>query len=154
MRRPYISTYFSPLRGAAQVVIGFIDRVDRSLDCAIYSLTHDSITDALIRAHKRGVKIRILMDKEQSGLASADDERLQAAGIAVRRDIRAGFMHAKYAVADHNVPRKWAVLEGSMNWTANGDARNIEHFQIVRLDRTVDEFAAHFKSIWDDNAPR
>jgi len=62
------------------VVIGFIDRCTTSIDAAVYSITHDGIADALIRAYVRGVQVRVLMDKAQAGNRYADDERMAAIG--------------------------------------------------------------------------
>lgn len=134
-------------------MVGFIDRTVKTLDIAIFSLTHDDIADAIIRAHQRGVRVRVLADKGQAGLSSADTSRLAAAGVPVQLDMHAGFMHAKYAVADATEQGHWAVLAGSFNWTRNADEKNVEHFQIVRLKKSVDAFAEHFSGLWDGNAP-
>ena len=69
----YASVYFSPNQGADDTVIGFIDRCEKTLDVAVYSITHDDIAAALIRAHQRGVRVRVLMDKTQAGNRYADD---------------------------------------------------------------------------------
>tara|TARA_Y100000310_G_scaffold164863_2_gene164615 strand:+ start:8567 stop:9037 length:471 start_codon:yes stop_codon:yes gene_type:complete len=145
-RRPYVSTYFSPNRGAADVVIGFIDRCSSTIDAAVYSVTHDGIAAALIRAHHRGVRVRLLMDKAQAGSKYADDEHIAAAGVPVRRDTQSGLMHTKYMVGDGK-----AVASGSFNWTKGADMRNVETFNIMRLSYVVKDFAAHFKAIWADN---
>ena len=100
MRRPYASVYFSPKRGSAQVLAGFIDRTEKTLDCAIYSLSHDLIADALVNAHRRGVQVRVLMDKTQAGGKNSDDERLRAAGIEVRIATHFKIFHHKVAIAD------------------------------------------------------
>lgn len=149
MRRPYLSTYFSPDRGAAQVVIGFIDRAEHTLDCAVYCLTHDEMAAALIRAHQRGVRVRVVLDKTLAGQFAADVGVLAAAGVPVRLS-GAGTMHAKYAVCDHKRDGKWAVLSGSLNWTARADERNVEQFQVARLASAVGEFAAHFETLWNE----
>jgi phosphatidylserine/phosphatidylglycerophosphate/cardiolipin synthase-like enzyme len=154
MARKYSSVYFSPKRGAAATLIGFLDRTKYTLDCAVYSITHEGIANALIRAHQRGVKVRVVTDKAQAGMSSAKDERLEAAGIEVRRDTKSGLMHAKYAVCDEGKSGKFAVAAGSFNWTANADENNVEHFQVLRLKATVAEFGAHFEQLWADNAPK
>jgi len=77
----YFSSYFSPKRGTADVIIGFIDRCETTLDIAVYSITHDQISESIIRAHNRGVKVRVLIDKSQAGNKYADDEKFEEAGI-------------------------------------------------------------------------
>ncbi len=148
-RRPYVSTYFSPNRGSADVVIGFIDRCTRSIDAAVYAITHDGIADALIRAHRRGVKVRVLMDYVMSTSKYADDERLEQAGLEVRRDIKAGSMHTKYVIGDDV-----AVATGSFNWTKGADRRNVENFVVIRLRYVIRDFIEHFAEVWEINSPR
>jgi phosphatidylserine/phosphatidylglycerophosphate/cardiolipin synthase-like enzyme len=146
----YVSTYYSPADRAAGHVIGFIDFLspgDR-LDVMVYSITHDDIAEALIRAHQRGVVVRVLIDKVQASSSYADDEKLEAVGIAVRRDTQAGSMHHKVAIENGKV-----VGLGSFNWTKNADSRNAENWNIVRLKYVAERYQAEFDRLWDLNAP-
>lgn len=144
----YVSAYFSPDRGAATTVIGFIDRCETTLDTAVYSLTHDQIADALIRAHQRGVKVRVLIDKLQASNQYADDEKLRGAGIEVREDTQSGLMHNKFAVDGTK-----AVATGSFNWTKNADEKNAENFVVIRLSYMVEAFQEEFDRLWELNLP-
>jgi mitochondrial cardiolipin hydrolase len=143
-----MSIYFSPGRGAAAQVVGFIDRCHGKLDIAAYSLTHDDISQAIIRAHKRGVVLRVLVDNTQASSRYADDELLEAEGIELRRDTKAGSMHNKFCI-EHG----YAVITGSFNWTVNADKRNAENFVLLRLKYAVAEFQAEFDRLWEINAP-
>jgi phosphatidylserine/phosphatidylglycerophosphate/cardiolipin synthase-like enzyme len=143
----YVSTYFSPNRGAADTLIGFISKCSVSIDAAVYSLTHDGIRDALIDAHRRGVAVRVLMDRLQSKSSYSDDEALEEAGITVLRDKKAGSMHNKFIIGDSK-----AVGSGSFNWSKNADKRNAENFLIVRLAYVVREFQVEFDNLWELNS--
>ena len=149
----YVSAYFSPKRGADQVVIGFIDHCHIQLDVAIYSLTHDDIAAALIRAHNRGVKVRVLFDKTQAGGKYADDEKLEAAGIALRRDRVTGIMHNKFLIGDGREKGHKAVLTGSYNFTVNATEKNAENFVVLRLQYIAADYAAEFERLWKANEP-
>jgi cardiolipin hydrolase len=144
----YVSTYFSPGWGAANTLIGFIDRCQTRIDVAVYSITHDGLANALIRAHKRGVQVRVLTDKVQASTKHADDDRMRMAGIEVRLDNQPGLMHHKFATGDSS-----AVITGSFNWSANADERNAENFVIVRLKYVVEEFQDEFERAWKLNTP-
>lgn len=146
----YVSSYFSPDRGASDVVIGFIDRCNVSIDVAVYSITHDEISDALIRAHERGVKVRVLTDKTQAGNYYADDEKMEAAGIPVIRDTVTGLMHHKFMLGDAETTER-AMATGSFNWSANADLRNMENFVIIRLKYVIEEFQEEFDKLWEQN---
>ena len=144
----YVSTYFSPNRGTAAVLIGFIDKCNETIDAAVYSITHDKIADALIRAKKRGVRIRILTDKTQSSNKWADDERLEEAKIPVLRggSYFRSSMHNKFVIGDSR-----SVGTGSFNWTKSADERNDENFVIIRLGYTVRQYQKEFDKLWKLN---
>lgn len=59
--------YFSPEDGCDKVVISYIKQVTKTLDIAIYTFTKDEISDAVIDSHKRGIKVRVIMDRTQAG---------------------------------------------------------------------------------------
>lgn len=143
----YFTTYFSPQESPAGYVIGFLDRCEVFADIAIYALTHDDIADALIKAHERGVKIRILTDKLQASSQYADDDKLEAAGIEVRRDIRTGSMHHKFVIGDGT-----AVGLGSFNWSVNADTKNMENWNVCRLKYVVKEYQEEFDRLWEWNS--
>ena len=147
-----VSVYFSPNRHAADTLIGFIDRAVVSLDCAVYALTHDLISAALIRAHQRGVKVRVLMDHQQASNFYADDEKLAAAGIPVYLDRKSGLMHNKTAVCDRGTEQA-AVATGSFNWTRSADRLNAENLVIIRIPEVVETFGVEFDRLWLINTP-
>ena len=140
----YVSSYFSPKQGAEGVIIGFIDRCQHSLDAAIYSFTHDKIADAVIRAHKRGVSVRVLIDNTQAGSPWSDDERMISEGVRLLVDKKSYAMHNKFMIGD-----KKSVCTGSFNWTMNAAMRNDENFVIIRLMYVVRDFQKEFNILWD-----
>lgn len=144
----YVSSYFSPDRGTADLIIGFIDRCESTIDAAVYSLTHDGIADALIRAHQRGVKLRVLTDNLQASSRYADDEKIEAAGVDLRRDLSSASMHNKFLIDSGR-----AVGTGSFNWTKSADERNAENFVIIRLGYVVTDFQKEFDMLWEKNDP-
>jgi phosphatidylserine/phosphatidylglycerophosphate/cardiolipin synthase-like enzyme len=145
----YFDTYFSPKGGAADYIIGFIDKTKDKLDIAVYSLTHDNIAQAIIRAQNRGVKIRILTDALQAKGAGSDDELLESAGIPLRRDTQSGLMHHKFAISD-----SFAIGLGSFNWSVNADQRNMENWNVCRLGYVIEDYQKEFDKLWELNKPK
>jgi len=141
----YVSTYFSPNRGGADVLIGFIDKCKVSIDAAVYCITHDDICDALIAAHNRGVAVRVITDKTQSHGKYSDDEKLREAKIPIVLGGTAwrSSMHNKFIIGDSS-----AVGTGSFNWTKSADKSNNENFVIIRLSYVVKEFQKEFDILW------
>lgn len=142
----YVSSYFSPDRGTADVIIGFIDRCQNTLDIAVYSITNDQISEAIIRAKQRGVTVRVITDNTQSHNKYSDDEKLEEGLVEVHR-VGTGWrqsMHNKFVIGDGT-----AVGTGSFNWTKNADKHNNENFVIIRLRYVVKTFQREFNRIWD-----
>ncbi|HWQ15723.1 MAG TPA: phospholipase D-like domain-containing protein [Roseiflexaceae bacterium] len=132
----------SPLLAA---VLADLDAARRSVDLAVFDLDLEEIGAALLRAHERGVVVRLVLDShnleapEMAALAG----RLQQAGVPLRFDRRAPFMHHKFIVVDRAL-----VWAGSWNMTANDTYRN--HNNMLRLasaplaERYTAEFEAMF----------
>ena len=144
-----ISVYFSPNRGADEVIIGFIDRCNETVDISVYSMTHDGIRDAILRAHARDVKVRIITDYLQASNRYADDETFFKAGISIVRGIRSYQMHNKFVLGDAGNPDVSAMATGSFNWSKNATEKNNENFVVIRRQETIDEFQLEFNALWD-----
>ena len=145
----YFDTYFSPNGGAADYIVSFINKATKTLDIAVYSLTHDKISQAIIEAHKRGVEIRILTDALQAKGADSDDELLEGSGIPLRRDTQPGLMHHKFAISDGK-----ALGFGSFNWSVNAETRNMENWNVCRLKYVVKNYQNEFEKLWEMNKPQ
>ena len=53
---------FSPHDNPEASLVGLIKKVKKSISAAVFSITNKQITDALIAAHRRGVKIEIITE--------------------------------------------------------------------------------------------
>lgn len=138
-----LDTCFSPLGHCDQVMISWIDASEKTLDGAIYGLTDEPIAQALIAAHKRGVKVRLVHDRTQAAGKRDVAQELETAGIPVhiQRGTKGGILHDKFLVIDGTF-----VLTGSFNWTANATQKNDENF--VVLDDQAPKFEAEFNRLW------
>ncbi len=141
-----LDTCFSPLGHCDQVMVSWINAAEKTLDGAIYGLTDASIAQALIAAHKRGVKVRLVHDRTQAAGAHDVTRALIAAGIPVhiQRGTQGGILHDKFLVIDETF-----VLTGSFNWTANATRKNDENF--VVLDDEAPKYEAEFNRLWSHN---
>ena len=54
------------------------------MDVCVFTITCNEIADAILAAHKRGVRVRIITDDDQSKTRGSDVEELARAGIPVR----------------------------------------------------------------------
>mmetsp|Transcript_19558 Transcript_19558/g.51842 ORF Transcript_19558/g.51842 Transcript_19558/m.51842 type:complete len:348 (-) Transcript_19558:14-1057(-) len=109
---------------------------------AMFTLTDDVLSNELLRAHRRGVDVRIIVDDEQCSCLGADAQRLADAGVRVVTDCDKSRMHHKFVLLDQT------VLTGSFNWTRQASTLNCENLCILRDRTLVKKFAREFGRLW------
>lgn len=126
--------------GPAQALIRWIEGSRSTLDGSFYDIDSADVVNALLRARKRGVKVRLVTDTDnmtvKNGGPGAGPRtsivQLQKAGIPVVEDKRSGIMHNKFLVIDKTV-----VWTGSTNLTDsslyhhNNNALSLQSPEIV-----------------------
>ncbi len=133
--------YFCPEDSCASELEALIDSADSQIHAAVYSFTLDSLGDALVRAHERGVEIKIVLEKDQISQYSEFD-KLVNAGIDARIDTNPSSMHNKFAIIDSEI-----VVTGSFNWSKNADTRNDENLLILKSKELSVQYELEFQEI-------
>jgi phosphatidylserine/phosphatidylglycerophosphate/cardiolipin synthase-like enzyme len=130
-----------------KLLISVIDSSKSTLDVAIYSLTKPDIVDAIKKAKKRGVNVRIISDKLQSaGKTQAEALKiLGSAGIPIKVNSHSGLMHLKVVIADKKI-----ATTGSYNYSANASTDNDEVLMVIRNATVAKSFSAEFDAMWKD----
>lgn len=139
-----LGVYFSPDQKSYLPIVNLYDKAQSYIHLAIYSLTKDEFAQALIAAHQRGVEVKVIMDRRQAGNRSADDEKLEKAGIPVLRNSGVAFMHNKFCVIDGRY-----LYTGSYNHTDNATLRNDENYIIIDDPPAALLYEEEFQKLWD-----
>jgi phosphatidylserine/phosphatidylglycerophosphate/cardiolipin synthase-like enzyme len=121
-----------------------IDAARLSIDVAAYSLSLNSVRNALIRAHDRGVTVRMVM--ESSNMDRSDPELLIKAGIPIFGDNRDGLMHDKFIVIDRS-----EVWMGSMNFTDGGAYDDNNNLMRIRSTKIAENYIVEFEEMYTDD---
>lgn len=131
--------------GIDAALIVDLDNADQRIDLASFDFDLRSITDALKRARKRGVAIRMVIDGEnvEKPLVAALLGELQKAGIPITFDRRAAFMHNKFIVVDGKV-----VWTGSWNLTINDTFRNNNNVVRIASPTLAVNYSAKFEALF------
>ena len=109
---PAIEDAFSPHAGATALILRSIYAAHHSIHVAAYSFTSKPIAWALLKAFRRGVDVRIVVDESQRYSRYGMAWFLIHQGVPVRLDDRYAIMHNKFMVIDQD------TLElGSFNYT-------------------------------------
>jgi len=123
-------------------LVAKIDATERTLDIAAHEIDSYLIANAIIAAHQRGVRVRIVGESNY-----ADENAMQnirAAGIPVVFDGRPeSLMHNKFLVFDEH--RIWT---GSMNLTWNGANRNNNNSVWIDSPELAQNFIAEFEEMF------
>jgi len=135
---------FSPGDDCPGRIRGLLAGSRRSVDICVFTITDDRLSSAILDAHRRGVRVRIITDDEKATDRGSDADRLAEAGIELRTDRSSYHMHHKFALFDGSI-----LLTGSYNWTRTAADSNEENFVITDESRLIKPFAKLFEQLWD-----
>ena len=138
-----IDVLFSPDGGCEDRIIEEIDGARKTIRVQMYFFTSKPIADALIEAHKRGVKVEVILDKSQEKMTYGRFRVLRRAGISVYFDGEHSTANNKIMLIDRRT-----VITGSYNFTKAAEEKNAENILIIKgeaevLDRYLDNFKTH-----------
>ncbi len=136
---PVCSVRFSPHGGCTDVIVDTLRRAQTSVLVQAYSFTSEPITQALVAAHERGVKVAVILDKSQRSERHSTAERLVQHGVPVSIDDAHAIAHNKVIIVDGET-----VLTGSFNFTEAAEAKNAEN--LLEVDDR--ELAAQYERNW------
>ncbi|KAF9985070.1 hypothetical protein BGZ75_003364 [Mortierella antarctica] len=144
----FVNPIFFPSEQSFQQLVKTLDGAKKSLDICVYTITDDHLASAIIRAHERGVKVRIISDNEKADDLGSDVKRLRDDNdIPTRVDKSTSFMHHKFAVIDDSL-----VINGSYNWTKGARFDNRENLTLTNYPKAVQGFKSEFERLWNDFA--
>lgn len=137
------SVYFSPGDDCPRAICALFQSVLKTVDICVFTITDDNLTREIEKAHRRGIKIRIVTDDEKSEDLGSDIKALRRVGIPVIMDDGPSHMHNKFAIFDKKV-----VVTGSYNWTRNASSQNQENIVISNDPRLVEPFVREFEKLF------
>ncbi len=137
------SAYFSPDDNCVGKIIDCFAQARASVDVCVFTITDNRIAEAIEKAHRRRVQIRIISDDDKAMDAGSDIDRLERNGVAVRVDRSEHHMHHKFAIFD-----KTNLLTGSYNGTRSASLHNEENFLITGDAELLKSFTRMFDQLW------
>jgi len=143
MTADVLGVYFTPPGNAATAIVKAIDASEREVLVQAYGFTHNAIAQALVRAHQRDVKVRVLLDQKSQMSNRYVIGLLNDADIAVRQDGKHAIAHNKVMVIDHAV-----VITGSFNFTNSAVIRNAENVLILKSPELASKYRLQWQNHW------
>jgi phosphatidylserine/phosphatidylglycerophosphate/cardiolipin synthase-like enzyme len=141
--KPKISVYFSPNGGCTHAILAEIANAKASILMQAYIFQSADIAKALVTAHKRGVKVEIILDRRQRKESYGIADFLANSGIPTRIDSAHAYAHNKVMVIDEET-----VITGSFNFTKSAEEKNAENLLVIK-DK---ELAIKYAENWGEHA--
>ena len=129
--------------GPDQFLVEALDQARTGIDTALYDLNLWSVRNALIRAHDRGVSVRMVIEGDSQD--QREIQELIEAGIPIVFDQTDSLMHNKFFVIDGG-----EVWTGSMNMTMNGAYRHLNNLIQVRSALLAENYSMEFEEMFLD----
>ncbi len=137
--------YFSLYDNPQKEIIKNINQAGASINIAMYIFTDREIALPLVKAHERGVKVRLYLDKDQVDYQYSQSRFLVQKGIKARISTNSYIMHNKFVIIDNRI-----LLTGSYNWTFSANNRNDENLMVIDDPETIEIFQNQFANLWTD----
>ncbi|MBI2966663.1 MAG: T9SS type A sorting domain-containing protein [Bacteroidetes bacterium] len=125
-------------------IITYIDKIQSTLDIALYNNTRAATITAINNAYSRGVIVRYVADKTTSNSAL---NNLNPA-INVLKGNSSGIMHNKFAVIDRSSPNGAWVITGSVNWTYQSFFDDFNNLVIIQDQSLARAYTLEFEEMW------
>lgn len=138
-----LGVYFTPPANVAAEIVKAIDASEREVLVQAYGFTHNAIAQALVRAHQRGVTVRVLLDQKSQDSNRYVISVLTDAAVAVRQDGKHAIAHNKVMVIDHAI-----VITGSFNFTNSAQTRNAENLLILKSSDLALQYRLQWQNHW------
>jgi len=113
-----------------------------SVDVAFNSLGVNSITEALLRVHNRGVTVRVVMEANNAA-GRLNPQELMDAGIPIAYDNRDGVMNDRFVIIDHS-----QVWTGSLNYTSSGVFKENNNLIRIMSKEIADNYTKEFEEMF------
>ena len=134
-----VQVYFSPRGGATEAVVSALDHATNSVLVQAYSFTSPPIAQALVAARRRGVNVRVILDKSQQTEKYSEADFLKNQGIPTLIDSQHAIAHNKIMILDGYV-----VLTGSFNFTKAAEENNAENLLVINDSVLAGEYTRNW----------
>ena len=141
IRAAEIQVYFSPKGGCTAAVVNNLNRATNSVLVQAYSFTSAPIAKALVDAERRGVKVRVILDKSQRTEKYSEADFLIHAGVPTWIDAKHAIAHNKIMVIDGQT-----VLTGSFNFTKAAEEDNAENLLVIQDPALAAKYTANWQA--------
>jgi phosphatidylserine/phosphatidylglycerophosphate/cardiolipin synthase-like enzyme len=121
-----VQVFFSPEGGCTEAVVDALNHATNSVFVQAYSFTSAPIARALVDAHQRKVKVRVILDDSQRSEKYTEADFLDHYGIPPLIDAKHAIAHNKIMIIDEGI-----IITGSFNFTKSAEEKNAENLLVI-----------------------
>lgn len=132
--------YFSPHGEATDAIIRELNKAKSTILVQAYSFTSAPIAKAPLNAHKRRVKVEVILDKSKRTQNYSPATFLYNQGISVKIDAQHAVAHNKVMIIDGET-----VITGSFNFTKAAEESNAEDLLVIHDKKLADRYVRNWK---------
>jgi phosphatidylserine/phosphatidylglycerophosphate/cardiolipin synthase-like enzyme len=144
-----VQVYFTPGDHCAEKIINEINHENNRILVQAYQFTAANIAKALVQAKRRGVTVKIILDKSQYR-----SKRYSSAlffdhmGIPVWIDHKPAIAHNKILILGNHT-----VITGSYNFSKAAENRNAENLLIIKSKNLAERYSQNFDKRLSESTP-
>ncbi len=135
--------YFSTKDNLSKIVLSELAKAEKSIHIAMYYFTFRPLAKGLIKAKRRNMEIKVLLDEGQKYSKSSCWDLLVEEGIKVKFYKSPGLMYNKFCVIDEKI-----TLTGSYNWTGHANKINEENLIAIDSEEVAKQYKKEFQNLW------
>jgi phosphatidylserine/phosphatidylglycerophosphate/cardiolipin synthase-like enzyme len=135
--------YFSPNGGCTDAIGRELEKAQNTVLVQAYSFTSYKIAKALLDAHKRGVKVEVILDKSQKSDQYSSADFLANSGIPTKIDAQHTIAHNEVMIIDGET-----AITGSFNFTKAAEENNAENLLVIHDRKLAERYTAY----WEEHA--
>ncbi len=136
-----MEVFFSPDGGCTDALVRNINAATNSLLIQAYIFTSGPIAKAVVAAHRRGVKVTVILDASQRGERYSSADFLANSGVATFIDSKHAIAHNKVMILDNA-----SVVTGSFNFTLAAEERNAENLLVIHDQKLAAKYTKNWKA--------
>jgi phosphatidylserine/phosphatidylglycerophosphate/cardiolipin synthase-like enzyme len=139
-----VDIHFSPDDDFRQTrLLPLLQSARESVHIMAFAFTSQAIADELVALERRGVDVKVVVDKGQSGQSSSQYNDLLALNLNIRRDGQSFRLHHKVIIVDGRY-----TVTGSYNFSENAESRNDENSVVLDDSGIAQSFEQEFSDIY------
>lgn len=139
--------FLGPSPTMEKALMAYIESASETLDVCVFDLNLPEVAQALLDSQKRGVKVRVIIDKDNAEKAydvEAELKEMEKRGMLMLAHNRSGLMHNKFMIADGI--RVWT---GSYNFTRNCSRFNDNHAIVLESRELAENYEMEWREIFE-----